>query len=1503
MELNNIIFTNPKFPGKIQSRVEHIPFAFFLVDILKPRIIVELGTHYGASYFTFCQVINELNLNSRTYAVDHWSGDEQSGYYGNKAFAYVSRINDENFGHFSNLLKMDFDEANTLFEDGSIDLLNIGGMHSYEHVCHDFESWLPKMSDRGVILLHDTQVKTGTFGVWQLMGQIKDQYLSMEFRHGNGLGIICTGSSVNNDFQKFLKEAKNDTFVHNLFENLGKKILLGSLNEQLTIELNDMTLALISHQNELIQLKKMTSIKENEIHNAESEINELHQKILEKDLSITRYINETEIKRNEMNKLKDTIDDLKLVISKLTRSFSWRITKPLRLLKRYLKKFNFSLLKNTRKIQKSGLFDEKYYLQCNPDVRLAKIDPVKHYLLYGGYEGRNPSPDFDSAKYICDHNDVRASRMNPLLHYLRFGSKEGRQKIKHPQGITENKTADIKLIRQSGLFDADYYLRTNTDVKAAGIDPLDHFYKYGGQEGRNPGAHFDTFYYHISNPDVKKSGINPLVHYLKYGKMEGRLIKPLVIDDDEYIKLADISGLDEIEENIENLKIAVLCHLFHLDLADEFIGYFNHLPVKYDLFITTTVGQEITIKKLFEGKIPNATIKVVPFENKGRDIKPFFELLSASLLNYDLVCKVHSKKSDFNYNLLTWRKYLLDQLLGNTLIVKRIISEFSQNKQLGLVWPVAFPYLVYLGMDKGWGSHWSKVKNYQFAAKCFPELQIDDFGEDFAFPAGSMFWFRPAALETLIKKTSELNFEVENNQIDGTLAHAMERLFGMIANRAGYENKTIYFRQEFVRATEKKHNWLHDSKSILFVAHDLYQAGAQIVLLSTLEWMKQHTSINLFVLSLKKGTDGGKLLQAYQQVSKVFIWEEYRILYDENAAIEMIQKEIGKIDLIYGNTIVVAALYKLLRIFDAPYITHVHELEKSIQKYTSRETRDQMMQFTSQFIADSKPVMENLIENHAVRKSQVIQVDEFIHTESDKKIDRNVQRMLLNIPIDKVIIWGCGTIYWRKGTDLFIETAKKLKDRGLTNFHFYWIGENHWNADSEEFGTWNDWEHYIQKNELNTYISFLGAKDNPKKYFSAGDIFFLPSREEPFGIVCLEAAEGGSPIICFDEAGGMPGFVGKDAGAVVRFLDVDAAADAIENLIKNEKLRHELGLNARSKLLLNHSDDIAVPRILQICHSTMGSAPLVSVIVPVYNHQQFLKERIESILNQTFRDFELIILDDASTDESYEIAKTYEWHPAVSVYRNENNSGSPFRQWQKGTGLARGKYIWIAESDDKSSASFLELMLPAFNNTEVTLAYCASHRLDEAGEIYDQFYLRAGHYDNLNYPGERWQHDYTASGLDEVGNALAIRCTIPNVSAVIFRSDSLKEFDFTVSTNFKTAGDWYAYVTILKGGKISYNALHLNYHRIHSNSVVAINKRKASDTLPDYFEMHKRIIAQFNISNEVFRLMTGSVASGLRSIWPEISDKEFSQFYDVSYLKQLFVKQRGMNEKKNSLKP
>lgn len=1513
MSISNIIFNNPSFNDKPSSWVEHIPFAFFLIEALKPKIFLELGTHNGNSYFAFCQTINELNLNSKAFAVDLWKGDEHAGYYGNEVFDYVNSINEQNFSNFSILLKMSFDDALKEFKNESIDLLHIDGYHTYEAVKHDFESWLPKMSKKGVIILHDTKVLERSFGVWKFMDEIKDNYISFEFDHGYGLGIICVGSSVNESFIKFIKNSKDDVFIQNLFAHLGNKTLLELKTKIQNLKLTYSTDKINTLSSKLNTISDKLQKKEQAFTKNIAENELLKLSIIDKNKSLEEKYNIIQNNNIDLTNLNQQLRIQEARIRSITCSSSWRITKPLRFIKKNKLRDKYLLYINIKIIKQSGFFDQAYYLENNADVKESGVDPIKHFILYGGFEGRNPGPKFDADYYNKHNPDVIVSGLNPLLHYILYGKNEGRQIIGKEESIypdskikqqtteaeTENQELDISdnscsndkinLIRKSKFFNSNYYLRTNTDVKSVGIDPAEHYLIQGWKEGRNPARDFNTNYYLSAYKDVKDLGINPLVHYEESGHKELRFTKMFEIDEEKCFKKADINNI-EIEEDLSvDIKIAIVCHIYYTELVDELINYFKNINHPFEIFISTSHKNINYIQNKFSIKLPEIKTNIIGYSNRGRDIAPFLSILKNNLMNYDLVCKIHTKKSNHDINLTGWRKYLLDNLLGNFQIINKIINEFIKNEKLGAVWPVSFPYITQLGLENGWGTIQNSYQNLETAIKQFPELDLGNINGDFDFPQGSMFWFRPKALELLAyKNITTHNFDEEERQIDNTLAHVVERLIGIIVNKSGFETKSAFFTKEVFRAAQKQNYKLSNSKSILFITHDLFRAGAEILLLNLIDWLNRHTSINLYVLALKPGNDGGKLLAVYKDVATVYLWDEYCLKHHEEDAISSIKEEIGEIDLIYGNTIIAANLYSLLKIFNAPYITHIHELEESIQRYTTEEVRKNWKKFTSLYIACSSIVEDNLIQKHCIPQKKIACINEFIKPITIELPDRISQRNIHGLATGKTIIWGCGTIYWRKGTDFFIETAKTLKDKGVDNFIFYWIGGNYWDAESEEWGEWKTWENLITQNNLNENIVFLGEKENPRDYFTAGDIFFLPSREDPFPLVCLEAAECGLPIVCFEDAGGMPEFVEDDAGNVVPFLDINAAANALEELIVNEIVRTEKGKNARTKLFQRHSDDIAAPKILQICHSVMHSNPLVSVILPVYNHEGFLKERLESVLNQSFKDFEIIILDDASTDNSYEIAKSYEWHPAVRVIRNENNSGSPFKQWDKGVKLAKGKFIWIAEGDDRSDTEFLETLLPAFNDDEVSLAYCASHRINEFGDVYDNHYLNIGHYDNLNYPKSYWYNNYIGHGVDEVINALAIRNTIPNASAVIFKGDALRDINFEHCATFKTAGDWYAYISILKKGSISYNSAHLNYHRVHSNSVVAQSKWEPSETIPDYFEIHKLIVNDFVITEEILNLMIQSVTIGLRNIWPDLKDKEFEALYDIEIINHLY---------------
>ena len=159
-------------------------------------MLVELGTHYGVSYAAFCEAILRLRLTTRSYAVDSWAGDPQAGFYGDEVFGELRSFHDLHYSSFSELLRMQFDEANQRFTDGTIDLLNIDGYHTYEAVSHDFNLWLPKLSNRGVVLFHDTNVHRDDFGVWRFFEELSRTTPCFEFLHGYGLGVACVGAEA-----------------------------------------------------------------------------------------------------------------------------------------------------------------------------------------------------------------------------------------------------------------------------------------------------------------------------------------------------------------------------------------------------------------------------------------------------------------------------------------------------------------------------------------------------------------------------------------------------------------------------------------------------------------------------------------------------------------------------------------------------------------------------------------------------------------------------------------------------------------------------------------------------------------------------------------------------------------------------------------------------------------------------------------------------------------------------------------------------------------------------------------------------------------------------------------------------------------------------------------------------------------------------------------------------------------------------------------------------------
>lgn len=323
----------------------HIPFGMFLVDILKPKTIVELGTFYGTSYCAFCQAVKELNLETKCYAVDTWEGDSQSGFFGNEVLEDLKHHHDPLYGDFSRLIQSTFDESIEHFKDGSIDLLHIDGFHTYNEVKADFQAWLPKVSDQGVVLFHDVNVREKDFGVWKFWEEIRDNYPHFEFSHSHGLGVLAVGGNLPDEFTDFLKLSnENPIQIRNFFHQQGQRLVhveklqaLQKLIEKLENDLEevkekgkkdfDEKVAAendsFKKENRIVELEKYLPNLENALKEYEVAVADFRKQIESKDKEIselqTQIKNEISSKDSEIGKLDEQVSENEKLNSKITK--------------------------------------------------------------------------------------------------------------------------------------------------------------------------------------------------------------------------------------------------------------------------------------------------------------------------------------------------------------------------------------------------------------------------------------------------------------------------------------------------------------------------------------------------------------------------------------------------------------------------------------------------------------------------------------------------------------------------------------------------------------------------------------------------------------------------------------------------------------------------------------------------------------------------------------------------------------------------------------------------------------------------------------------------------------------------------------------------------------------------------------------------------------------------------------------------------------------------------
>lgn len=385
-------------------------------------------------------------------------------------------------------------------------------------------------------------------------------------------------------------------------------------------------------------------------------------------------------------------------------------------------------------------------------------------------------------------------------------------------------------------------------------------------------------------------------------------------------------------------------------------------------------------------------------------------------------------------------------------------------------------------------------------------------------------------------------------------------------------------------------------KHLLFVTHDMSRSGAPIVLLHFLRWLKSNTNYDVSIIAIYDGD----LRSDLEQIGPVYLWDNR-----STSIISRIRKKLFKkrkynrrqrqilqtlrqngADLIYLNTVVSnSILPDILTVIKAPVISHIHENEYSLKAEYSKYLQPDFLRKIDRFIAVSTSTRNGLSDNFGVPARSIFTTYEFISLADFKNPSKDFRTVRNELKIDPnaFVIGGAGTFLWRKGIDLFLQVAYVLKQmRPSMPVKFIWIG-----GDNDPIMA-SQINYELKRFNLIDYVLFAGKKHDPENYFQIFDIFALTSREDPFPLVCIETASLGKPIVCFENAGGIPEMICKGGGYIVPYGDVHQMAAKILFLLENKA---DYLVNAKKVLRLSSEYDVNVlaPGIVSVINDLVSN--------------------------------------------------------------------------------------------------------------------------------------------------------------------------------------------------------------------------------------------------------------------------------------------------------------------------
>jgi len=409
------------------------------------------------------------------------------------------------------------------------------------------------------------------------------------------------------------------------------------------------------------------------------------------------------------------------------------------------------------------------------------------------------------------------------------------------------------------------------------------------------------------------------------------------------------------------------------------------------------------------------------------------------------------------------------------------------------------------------------------------------------------------------------------------------------------------------------------------------------------------------------------------------------------------------------NTVVTGDVLRLLVKFGITCISLIHEMEGIIRKSLWEKNLEYIVNSALKIIYPSEYVKISNKNIVSIPDDKIIICPQGLYTVNSYLKEYEVIRLSIrkrhNIPQNSKIVLGVGYGSYGKGVDLFAQCMLKVCEK-YKNIYFIWVGE----IENTLLLKIND---LLINSKLKDRLIFTGYEKNTMLYYTAADIYLLTSREDSFPSVVLEAMYSYLPVIAFENGGGYVDIVDNNIGGLVPMENIESMSEITIKLLNDDGLRAKMGKYAHKLVAEKYNFISYIYFLLGLLGKNYKK---VSVIIPNYNCAKYLRGRIDSILSQTYPIFEIIILDDHSTDNSLEIIDEYEskyplW---IKSIKNKKNSGNVFEQWIRGIENAKGNYIWIAKADDLSEPIFIESMMEKMSlNEDIVIGYTQSKIMDE----------------------------------------------------------------------------------------------------------------------------------------------------------------------------------------------